>query len=359
MVHDLSPYIWRITGDLGIHWFGVTYLVAFVCFILIISWMSRRQRMGLTPEMIFDLVIFGSIGALIGGRLGYCLFYSPDLFLKFRGDFPFWGVLAVNEGGMSTHGGIVGLGVALVFFSIRSGLSQLYLFDVAALVGSLGIFFGRVASFINGELVGRVADASYPLAMKFPQDILFWPQYDRQKLSSLENVITQVPQINSAMSKDEWLRLIAETPSTESARTKIDWVLTQIIESIQSGNEAVKNAVAPLLPFRHPWTLYAAVGEGLFIFLCLFAIWYKPRRPGIVAAWFVVLYSVIRIVDEQFRQPDPQLGLRWFDLTQGQWLSGIMLLVGIWWMVIFIGRRETIPSPGWGLGPNVRIHRRI
>ncbi len=358
MVHDLSPFVWKISGEFGIRWYGLSYLFAFFCAFVLVSWLSQRQRNGLTSQMILDFVIFSAIGTLIGGRLGYCIFYAPDLFLKFRPDFPFWGVLALNEGGMASHGGIVGLVLALTLFSLKSGVGQLYLFDLAALCGSLGIFFGRLANFVNGELVGRVVDSSYALAVKFPQDILFWPQYDFKKLASLNTVIEKIPELQTVVTPEEWAKLSEAGSMTEASRIKITVVLNQILTAIQGGNEGAKLAVAPLLDYRHPSQLYGAFGEGLFIFLCLFVIWYKPRRSGIIAAWFILLYSIVRLVDEQFRLPDPQLGFRWLELTQGQWLSIGTLIIGLWWMVIFIGRRETIASPGWGLGPNVRIHRR-
>ena len=358
MFNDLSPFVWRITGAFGIRWFGLSYLMAFLCAFILISWLAQRQRCGLAQEMILDLVIYSGVGTLIGGRLGYCLFYAPELFIQFKSDVPFWGVLALNEGGMSIHGGILGLASAMILFSMKSGVSQLYLFDLVSIAGSLGIFFGRLSNFINGELVGRVVDASYALAVKFPQDILFWPKYETSKLLSLNPVIENIPELKSALGDQGWTELAQKGMSTEAGVDQINAILNKIIDSIQQGNEAAKNALSPLLEYRHPSQLYAAFGEGLFIFICLFMVWYKPRRPGVIAALFVILYSIIRVIDEHFRQPDPQLGLRWLSLTQGQWLSIVLFIFGMWWMMIFLGRREVIPSPGWGLGPNVRLHRR-
>jgi phosphatidylglycerol:prolipoprotein diacylglycerol transferase len=353
MVQDFSPFAWRFSENFGIRWYGLSYLLAFFCAYVLLFWFSRRQRSGLTAAMITDFTVYSAIGILIGGRLGYCLFYSPDLFVKFKMDFPFWGVLALQEGGMSSHGGILGLAAAIVFFAWRTGISRLYLFDLAAITGSLGIFFGRLANFINGELVGRVVDSSYPLAVKFPQDILFWPQYNYSKLASLSSVIEKVPELKNS----EWSTLTSQPALTEATTDKINLILSQILDSVQSGNEAAKNALAPLLEYRHPSQLYSAAGEGLFVFFFLFILWYKPRRPGVVASWFLVLYSIVRIIDEQFRLPDPQLGLQWLDLTRGQWLSVGMLMIGFW-LLFFYQRSGALPLPGWGMGPNVRIHRR-
>jgi phosphatidylglycerol---prolipoprotein diacylglyceryl transferase len=353
MVHDFSPFLLRLGESFGLRWYGVSYLLAFLLAYLLIVWMVRRQRYGLTVQMVGDLVTYGAIGILLGGRFGYCIFYAPDLFIQFKTDFPFWGVLALNEGGMSSHGGMIGLIVALTLFSMRTGVNQVYLYDLAALVGPVGIFFGRIANFINGELVGRAAEESYQYAVKFPQDILYWPQYEMQKLGALGSVIEKIP----GYSKEKWLEWVDQYRVQPEARNQVQQGLNQIIDAIQSGNQQAKEAIAPLLTARHPSQLYAAVGEGLFIFLFLFILWYKPRKPGVVGAWFVILYAFIRIIDEKFRMPDVHLGYGLLGLTRGQWLSSMMLLLGIW-LLFFYGRRMTLPEPGWGLGQHVRIHRR-
>jgi phosphatidylglycerol:prolipoprotein diacylglycerol transferase len=353
MVHDLSPFAWRFSESFGVRWYGLSYLLAFFFAFILLLWLSRRQRSGMTVTMISDFVAYAAIGVLVGGRLGYCVFYSPDLFVKFKAEFPYWGALALQDGGMSSHGGMLGLVLAVIFFAWRTGISRLYLFDLAALAGAMGIFFGRIANFVNGELVGRVASSFFPLAVKFPQDILYWPQYSYAKLSSLSSVIAQIP----GLKVDEWKNLTSAPAMTGANQDKISQMLSQILDSIQEGNTAAKNAIAPLLEPRHPSQLYAAFGEGLFVFLFLFVLWYKPRRPGVIGAWFLVLYSTVRIIDEQFRLPDAQLGYQWLDLTRGQWLSIGSLMIGLW-LLFFYQRSGALPVPGWGLGPNVRIHRR-
>ena len=131
----------------------------------------------------------------------------------------------------------------------------------------------------------------------------------------------------------------------------------QIIEAIQSGNSAAKEAIAPLLDLRHPSQLYGAVAEGLILFLILFFLWRKPRKPGIIGCCFVVFYAIARIIDEEFRLPDTQLGYQLFGLTRGQWLSIVMLAIGLVFLFIW-GRRDSLRVPGWRRGQNVKIHRR-
>ena len=170
-VHDLSPFIWRITDDFGLRWYGFSYLLALSFAFLFLHWLVRRQRSDLTPSMVGHFMAICLVGALVGGRLGYCVFYSPDLFLKFKVEFPFWGVLALNEGGMSSHGGMLGLAVVATVFAVRRGMSRLYMYDLIAISGAMGICFGRIANFINNELIGQPVDPSFPLAVKFPTDI--------------------------------------------------------------------------------------------------------------------------------------------------------------------------------------------
>jgi phosphatidylglycerol:prolipoprotein diacylglycerol transferase len=353
MIHDFSPFLWRISGDLGVRWYGLSYMVGFLCAYLLFQWLAKRQRMGLTPEMVGDFVTYGAIGILVGGRLGYCLFYSPDLFLNFKPELPFWGVLAVNEGGMASHGGMIGLVVACWLFSRKYRISQNYLYDLVALAGPIGIFFGRLANFVNGELVGRPSDPDFPLAVKFPTDLISWPSAEPGRLAELATAFEKIP----GASREKFLEMVDKFRIDGSARDFINNAIYQIIDAIQSGNAAVKEAVAPLLTPRHPSQLYAAAGEGLLIFLTLFFLWYKPRKQGVIGATFVCLYAIVRIIDEQFRVPDAHLGFGLLGLTRGQWLSVAMLGVGVVLLFMF-GRRDGLATPGWGKGQHVRLGRR-
>jgi phosphatidylglycerol:prolipoprotein diacylglycerol transferase len=356
MLHDLSPFLFKLpwfSPDFGVRWYGVAYMTGFVCAYFLYQWLARRQRAGLTPEMVGDFVTYGALGILIGGRLGYAVFYSPDLFLKFKTEIPFWGVLAVNEGGMASHGGMIGLVIACWIFARKHGISQNHLYDLAAIAGPIGIFFGRIANFINGELVGRPCDPNFPLAVKFPQDLYLWPSSESSRLPELAAVVEKLP----GGSREMYLEMAEKFRTNPSAQNFINNTISQIIEAVQSGNEAVKEALAPLLTARHPSQLYAAAGEGLFLFLALFILWYKPRKPGVIGSIFICLYAVVRIIDEQFRTPDAHLGFQLFGLTRGQWLSIGMLIVGLALLIMY-SRRGGLPISGWGRGQSVRLNRR-
>ncbi|MBX2988984.1 MAG: prolipoprotein diacylglyceryl transferase [Bdellovibrionaceae bacterium] len=352
MVHDLSPFILRFSDDFGLRWYGFSYVLGFIAAYFMMVWLVQRQRAGLSKDQIGDFITYIAFGTLIGGRLGYVLFYSPDLLWKFKADFPFWGVLAVNEGGMASHGGMIGIVVACLLFARRSGVSSLYLFDLCALSGPIGIFFGRLANFINGELVGRPAPPDFPLAVKFPQDIVMWPTQEFDRLRGLAPVTDQL-----GVTSNQWMEWLDKYRFDAGIRDQVYGTLNRIIHEIQNGNTAVKEAIAPLLTPRHPSQLYAAFGEGLFLFVVLFFLWRSPRKPGFISSAFVILYAMVRIADEFFRTPDAHIGFQLFGLTRGQWLSVAMMGVGIvlmiWW-----GRSATMTIPGWGRARSVRINRR-
>ncbi|MFN7453339.1 MAG: prolipoprotein diacylglyceryl transferase [Pseudobdellovibrionaceae bacterium] len=353
MIHQFDPFIYRISGEFGLRWYGFSYLLGFLFAYIFISWMCSRQKVGLHVKQVSDFITWGAVGILLGGRLGYCLFYDPSLFVQFKGTLPFWGVFALNEGGMSAHGGILGLILACILFAAKTGVSQLYLFDLVAVTAPVGIFFGRIANFFNGELVGRAAPADYTFGIKFPHDILNWPAYEFSKLASLSNVTSQL-----GVSNEDWLRWVDQYRTQPEAQNQVTSMLYQIIDQVQQGNVVVIQALSPLLELRHPSQLYAAAGEGLFIFLILFLFWRSPRTPGVVGALFLVLYGIARFVGEFFRMPDPHVGYQWLDLTRGQWLSLVVMAIGLGLLFVW-GRREALPFPGWGKAQSVKIHRRI
>ncbi len=351
-VHNLDPFVWEITSGFGIRWYGLSYLAGFVFAWILFNWLAIRQKAGLTPAMVTDFITYAAIGTMIGGRLGYCIFYDPSLFLQFKPSIPFWGVLAVNEGGMASHGGIIGLVISAILFARKMGLSQIYLLDLMSVGGPLGVAFGRLANFVNGELVGRPAPPDFPYSVKFPLDIYDWPNHAPSKLADLANVVDKVG-LNTA----DYLSWVDQFRTSQVARNNLESALIQIVQSIQNGNEAARVAIAPYLEARYPSQLIQALGEGLLTFLILFFLWRKPRRPGVIASSFVILYAIFRIAAEQVRMPDAQIGFQWLGLTRGQWLSVVMLLIGFG-MLFMWGRRETLPTPGWGRNKSVRLHRK-
>lgn len=350
MVHDLNPMLIQIYGDIGIRWYGLSYIMGFLAAYLLMTWLAKRQKAGFSPDMVSDFITYIALGTIIGGRLGYVFFYSIDLLWKFKPEFPFWGVLAVNEGGMASHGGIIGIIFATFLFARKHGLNFLYLLDLTAVSGPIGVIFGRIANFINGELVGRPAPADLPWAVKFPQDILHWPKEEFGRLFDLSAVVEKI-----GISPSQWTEWLGNMQDPQTRYQVMD-TLNRIVVEIQGGNSAVKEAIAPFLTARHPSQLYAALMEGLLVFLVLFFMWRKPRKPGFIAALFIMLYAVVRISDEYFRMPDYHIGFQIFGLTRGQILSIFMLIIGIICMFIW-SRSGTIFIQGWGRLSSLKVGR--
>jgi phosphatidylglycerol:prolipoprotein diacylglycerol transferase len=350
--HSLSPYLVQFSDGFGIQWNGLSLMLSLVTAFIFMGWMSSRQRSELVPKMLGDFVMTCTVGALIGGRLGYCLFYSPDLFVKFRSEFPFWGLLAVDEGGMSAYGAILGLVAAATIFAVRTGVSRLYLYDLLAVTGPIGIFFGRLANFMTGELIGRPVKGEVPYTVKFPTEIYFWPQSADSRLADLAPIVEKF-----GVEKEKWDQLLLQKADDPQALTAVNELMVQIVRAIQSGNQEIQSLLSPLLADRHPSQLYGAAGEGVLIFLFLFLLWRKPRRPGVVASVFLILYGLMRYVHEMFRLPNPAHEMGALDLTRGQLLSVVCFLIGLTLLFVW-GRRETLASPGWSRGHSVKLHRR-
>jgi phosphatidylglycerol:prolipoprotein diacylglycerol transferase len=163
----IDPVIVRI-GPLAIHWYGVAYIVG----ILFGWWYAKRlvadPRLwgpagpSMKPEDIDDFLVWAAIGIVVGGRVGYVLFYDFARYLANPLD-----IVAVWQGGMSFHGGFAGTTVAMILFARRHGIPLWSLFDIVSAVVPIGLFFGRLANFVNGELWGRLSDA--PWAVVFPE----------------------------------------------------------------------------------------------------------------------------------------------------------------------------------------------
>lgn len=315
-VHDLSPFALQFTEQFGIRWYGLAYLAGFLAGYWFIRYLARQ---GLTPipeEKAGDFVFAVAVGVVVGGRLGYCLFYSPKLLIDFSAAFPYWGVLALQHGGMASHGGIAGLFIACLYFARRERLPLFALTDLTTIGGSLGVFFGRLANFVNGELFGRPVQSSVSWAVKFPQEMFTWPSAAPHKLAELGPVVAQV-----GISPERWQALTGSLQLAPQNLRVIEGIMGRIIEVIQSGNVVVKSQLAPLLADRHPSQLYGALLEGLVIFLVIAFIWRKARRPGLISVLYGFLYPSMRILSESFRMPDANIGFQLFGLTRGQWLS--------------------------------------
>lgn len=161
-VHDLSPFVVRFTETIGIRYYGVAYLAGFFAAWWLLRVYSKRGFTRLTGDQIGDLVTALIVGVMVGGRLGYFFFYHPELLAK----DPLI-LVRIWDGGMASHGGFLGVAAALWWCARRFKLPMLHLADLVVSVAPLGLFFGRIANFINGELWGRPSTVAW--AVIFPE----------------------------------------------------------------------------------------------------------------------------------------------------------------------------------------------
>jgi len=150
-------------GPMKIHWYGIMYLLAFVVAWFLAMRNSQRPWSPVKKTQVEDLIVYGAFGVILGGRLGYLLFYSAD---KWLADPAM--LVRIWEGGMSFHGGLIGVAVALLIYSRKYQINFLSLTDFATPLVPTGLFFGRIGNFIGQELYGRPTDV--PWAMIFPAD---------------------------------------------------------------------------------------------------------------------------------------------------------------------------------------------
>ena len=178
LVHpQFSPVALQV-GPVAIHWYGLTYLAAFGLFLWLAAQRVKQPHFaqsGWTRRDVEDLLFFGVLGVVIGGRLGYVLFYKPGYYAGNPLE-----VLAVWKGGMSFHGGMLGVFAAVALFARRRGRRFLEATDLIAPCVPTGLASGRIGNFINGELWGRTADPNLPWAMVFPQSGSVVPRHPSQ-----------------------------------------------------------------------------------------------------------------------------------------------------------------------------------
>jgi phosphatidylglycerol---prolipoprotein diacylglyceryl transferase len=234
-----------------IRWYSLAYIAG-----ILIGWgLSKKIFISdhKLKEKFDDYITYLIFGIIIGGRLGYVLFYNFSYYLENIFD-----VLKIWQGGMSFHGGLIGIVVVSIWFAKKNNNSPFRYLDIVALVAPIGIFFGRMANFINSELYGT--ETSFPWAVKFIQ---------------VDNL------------------------------------------------------------YRHPSQLYEAFFEGIILFFIL--LYFRNRGflkiPGFISGLFLIFYSIFRFIIEFFRIPDEQLGYLFFNLTMGQLISFIFLLIGIYLII--------------------------
>ena len=156
----IDPVLLEI-GPFAIRWYALSYIAGILLAWRYMIWLARQSPVEITKEHVDDFVVWATLGIVLGGRLGYVIFYKPGYYLQNPLE-----ALAVWEGGMSFHGGLLGVIFAVWLFCRRRGYSWIAVGDIVACTAPVGLFLGRIANFINGELYGRVTDL--PLGMVFP-----------------------------------------------------------------------------------------------------------------------------------------------------------------------------------------------
>ena len=231
--------------SLEIRWYSLAYIMG-----ILLGWIYGKKSLIKDRAIINlfdDYITYLIIGIILGGRLGYILFYNIGYYLDNPTE-----ILMVWNGGMSFHGAVLGIILTTLIFSKKYMINQFILLDLVSLAAPIGIFFGSIANFINSELYGRSTDVAW----------------------SVEFII---------------------------------------IDKIK----------------RHPSQLYEAFFEGIILF---FILRYFSKncinKPGLISAIFLIFYSLFRFLIEFFREPDPQIGYMTLNLTMGQFISIIFLILG-------------------------------
>ena len=319
----MDPFIIQFTDTFGIRWYSMAYIMGFTIGYFLVKWLIKKQLSSLSKQDTIDLITWVAFGIILGGRLGYALFYAPEFFTEFDSHFPYWKLLKIHQGGLASHGGIVGLIVAVFLFARRRGFSVYHCLDLTVWGSSLGIFFGRIANFINGELYGRIVKEKALWAVQFPQEMTTWVSH--KKIEYLKDLSTAIPTLNTNLNIDTWRSWVYQFESSNSYKAQIYSVIHSLIKACENGNKEVISALKEILSYRHPSQIYQAFLEGLFPFLVVWFLWKKKLKPGMIAGICAVCYGVMRILGEQFRTPDAHLGFRALNMTRGQWLSVFML----------------------------------
>ena len=280
--HDINPIAFSV-GSFGVHWYGIMYLLGFLGAWMLGNKRRKQGRLAASEEQFSDLAFYVMLGVILGGRIGYMLFYTS---LSWVLHDPLQ-IFRVWEGGMSFHGGLLGVLVAGWWWSRRNNIHFFDTVDFVAPLVPIGLGLGRLGNFIGGELWGRHTDA--PWGMIFPR--------------ALESL---------GKSRDE---------------------LYQMYLGGELNNEA-----------RHPSQLYEFTLEGIVLFGVLWFYSRKPRPRYAISGLFALLYGLFRFSVEFVREPDVQLGFIAFDwLTMGQILSLPLIVTGI--VLLWLSRKSPKAAP--------------
>jgi len=305
-LHTLSPFIWEITPGFGLRWYGFAYVLAFLVGYRVYLWLARRGYSELPPEQVGDFITWAALfGVFLGGRLGSMIFYNWTAWIH----NPLM-IFKTWDGGMASHGGILGLTLFTWWYARRHHLSWTSIGDNLCVVAPIGLFFGRIANFINGELYGRPAPG-VSWAVLFPKEI-----YDNDFLTARAAALLFHDPVVAANAA----RMSQPEAIVEAART----------------DEHVGEVLRMILTPRYPSQLIEALLEGVLLFYFLWTLRTMVKVPrGVITGAFFILYAVLRIEGEQFRQPgsDSPFAFAFGFLTYGQLLSLFLIVIGIAFLI--------------------------
>lgn len=323
---------------IDVRWYGLMYVVGFVVGQLILTRLARAGFLPIKPELAPDLIFYCVFGVMLGGRVGYALFYQHDLLhpLEF---------VKVWKGGLAFHGGLGGVGVAVWLFCRRHRIGWGRAVDAMALAVTPGIFAVRIANFVNGELYGRTTAKDTPFAMQFPTDPVAL-----QRLGGLDRLVMRDRElcIQVAYGKRSFREVEPWLSGVDEHGRPVDWgAIAPKLDWARVRGELAADGT-PLVPYRHPSQLYEALGEGLLLGLTLLVVYLvtrrAPLRPGRYAVLFLLGYAVTRGSLERLRQPDDWLGDDvLLGMTMGQLLSAGLVVLAVL-MLVVPARRTTAPA---------------
>ncbi|OYW69435.1 MAG: prolipoprotein diacylglyceryl transferase, partial [Verrucomicrobiales bacterium 32-60-5] len=293
-LHDLSPFVIKFTDKIAVHWYGLAYVLGFYLTYRVMFFLAKRGLSEIKPEAVADFITMVSLfGLVLGGRLGYMLLYNFDEFIHAP-----WTFFLLNQGGMAAHGGIAGTTLFCGWYAWKHKISWAGIGDSIVCGAPLGIFLGRIANFINGELFGHVT--TVPWAVKFPTELL---HEDFAKQGGDPALMHEIYVNGLHHSQD----------------------IIAYFEQRRGGLAELEQILHP----RHPSQLYEAFCEGLLLsaILIFIRLRFRRLRQGIIAGLFFILYAIARIAMEYLRQPDSGSEMI-LGLTKGQFYSTFMFIVG-------------------------------
>jgi phosphatidylglycerol:prolipoprotein diacylglycerol transferase len=305
-LQNIDPFVFQING-VGPRWYGLSYVIAALVGYWLYLRLAKRGYTDIKPEKVADMITWvGLAGVLLGGRLGWIIFYG-----RFQQHDPsdHWWWLRVNEGGMASHGGILGIVVVTFILSRRWKLSWTSIGDSLCVVATVGIFFVRCANFVNGELYGH--ETTQPWGVQFAAELR-----DDAELT---------------------LRAGGD-PAVMDQRGGVQAEAERLIATARH-DPALTARLREILPVRHPSQLYEGLLEGVLLFLILWPVRTCLRVPrGTLTGLFFILYAGARILGEVYRIPDP--AWKKGNLSAGQYLSLYMFAIGAAFLIWSWRKRE-------------------